>query len=282
MIEPISRLDAELTSAILSFLGLSRGRKPTLKLLDELVTAYTQRVPWESVSRITRRATVLEHGDADDFLACARWPDEFWLSALEWGSGGTCFESNYAFFALLQELGFSGYLTVNNMEASIGCHAAIVLDIDGARWLADVGLPLYVPLPLDTEQETRRQSVFHGYTVRPNGRNAFQIERDNHPQSYCFTLIDKAIPEVSYRQVLAKDYGPEGLFLDRVIISKLIGDHVYRFNGGERPFMLERFQRGHSDSRALTADITGELSQTFKLNRQLLKRALEVTKVVGP
>ena len=42
MIEPISRLDAELTSAILSFLGLSRGRKPTLKLLDELVTYYGQ------------------------------------------------------------------------------------------------------------------------------------------------------------------------------------------------------------------------------------------------
>ncbi len=245
------------------------------------MAAYTRHVPWESASRIAKKADVLELGARASGHAIARWPAEFWQSALEWGTGGTCFESNYAFFALLVELGFAGYLTVNNMHPTAGCHAAIVLATDGGPWLADVGLPLYAPLPLDPDRETKRQSAFHGYTVRPSGPDTYVIERDHHPQPYCFTLVDKAIPDATYRQVVAGDYGPEGLFLDRVIISKVIGGHICRFNGGERPFKLERFRRGYTDSRELAgdpgSDPAGEIARFFNLDKQLLRRALVVT-----
>ena len=121
---PVSRLDAELVSEVLAFLGVSGGRKPDLALLDELVAAYSRHVPWESASRIEKKADVLELGARASGHAIARWPAEFWQSALERGTGGTCFESNYAFFALLVELGFAGYLTVNNMHPTTGCAIA--------------------------------------------------------------------------------------------------------------------------------------------------------------
>ena len=277
MIAPVPRLDAGLTSEVLTYLGLSAGRKPDLALLDDLVAAYTRRVPWESASRIAKKVAVLERSGPAGDEVIARWPAEFWRSAFDWGTGGTCFESNYAFFALLAELGYAGYLTVNNMDPTLGCHAAIVLTIDGDPWLADVGLPLYAPLPLDPDRETRRQCVFHGYTVRPSERDAYVIERDNHPQPYCFTLIDKAIPNATYRQVLTGDYGPQGLFLDRVIVSKVIDGRICRFNGGERPFKLERFRRNFVDSRELGDAPAGEVAQFFELDRQLLGRALQAT-----
>lgn len=277
MIAPVPRLDAGLTSEVLTYLGLSAGRKPDLALLDDLVAAYTRRVPWESASRIAKKVAVLERSGPAGDEVIARWPAEFWRSAFDWGTGGTCFESNYAFFALLGELGFAGYLTVNNMDPTVGCHAAIVLTIDGDPWLADVGLPLYAPLALDPGQETGRQSVFHGYTVRPSGPGAYLIERDHHPQPYCFTLVDEAVPDESYRQVVAGDYGPEGLFLDRVIVSKVIAGHICRFNGGERPFKLERFASGYADSRELGGDPAGEVAWFFDLDRQLLERALLAT-----
>lgn len=47
-------------------------------------------------------------------------------------------------------------LTINDMDESVGCHAVIVLRIDGERWWADVGMPLYVPLPVDEAGPTHQ------------------------------------------------------------------------------------------------------------------------------
>ena len=115
-------LSPELTRAVLSYLGVPAA-PPTLDLIDTIVTAYTRTVPWESAFRIAKRARTPDTAD------CPRWPDEFWTDALTRGGGGTCFESNYALFSLLRALGYEGYLTINNMGETVGCHAAIVL-----RW----------------------------------------------------------------------------------------------------------------------------------------------------
>ena len=268
---PIGR---EFIDDILHYLGVSAGRHPDLAFLDDLVAAYVRRVPWESASRIAKKAHVFAKTGPANEQACARWPAEFWLSAIDRGTGGTCFESNYAFFALITALGFSGYLTLNNMDPTVGCHAAIIVKLDGRPWLADVGLPLYVPLLLDPAKATLRRSPFHRYTVRPTGSHAYVIERDHHPQSYCFTLIDQPVADPAYREVLAGDYGPGGFFLDRVIVSKVIAGHVCRFNGDEQPYLLERFAPDHADSVRLGKDLAGDVGRFFNLNEALIRQAL--------
>jgi hypothetical protein len=236
-------LDNQMQRMVLDYLGLSASRRPDLEFLDRLVSAYTQTVPWESVTRITRRAQLSE--ESKSLLdVYPRWPAEFWRLAIKQGGGGTCYESNYAFFKLLLALGYEAYLTINNMGDSTGCHSAIVVTLVGQKWLVDVGLPLYVPLPLDPTEECGRESAFHRYTVRPDGHSCYQVERDRHPQRNCFTLIDSPVPEDTYRAITAADYGPVGLFLDRVVITKVIDDAIWRFNSGERPYRLERFQDG--------------------------------------
>jgi len=103
-------LAPELTSQILSYLGCNR-EELSVRYLNLLIPAYIRHVPWESVSRIIKRQTIT----ATEL--CPRWPDEFWQEALECGTGGTCFENNLAFFTLLNELVFNGYLTINDMES---------------------------------------------------------------------------------------------------------------------------------------------------------------------
>ena len=66
-------------------------------------------MPWESASRIVRRARHTESAD------CVLLGAEFWESHFALGTGGTCYESNYAFFGLLRRIGFEGYLTINDM-----------------------------------------------------------------------------------------------------------------------------------------------------------------------
>ena len=137
---------------------------PGIRPLNRLIDAYVHRVPWESVFRIAKSAATPENAQRP------RWPDEFWQDAVQSGGGGTCFESNYAFFWLLQQLGYTGYLTVNDMGEQRGCHAAIILHLHGRKYLVDVGIPLLIALPVEAARVTRRATWLHTYTP-PSGWN---------------------------------------------------------------------------------------------------------------
>lgn len=95
----LTALSAECSAPVLRFLG-EPAAPPSIPALAALVRAHTESVPWESASRIVRRAMVAATVD------CPRWPEIFWAEAMTRGHGGTCFESNYAFFALLRALGY--------------------------------------------------------------------------------------------------------------------------------------------------------------------------------
>ena len=81
---------------------------------------------------------------------------------------------------------------------------------------------------------------------------------------------------------LLLEYGPGGLFLDRVIVSKVIAGHVCRFNSDEQPYVLERFGPGHSDSVRLGDDPAGDVGRLFSLDERLLRQALRVVGVGSP
>jgi hypothetical protein len=261
---------ADAYAEALTFLG-APATAPDLARLRALIAAYTRRVPWESASRIARRLRTA------DTARCPRWPAEFWQAARQHGSGGTCFESNYAFFELLRSLGYRGYLTINDMLETKACHTAIVLEIDGGRWLVDVGLPLYAPLPIDPQNASQADSPFHTYTLTPEGERRYAVSRDHHPKPYAYTLIDFAVEEAAYRLATAADYGPAGFFLDRVILTKVIGDHAWRFNGTELPLHLEQFVDGRRIDHTLHGDIASALAARFGMDEEILRLALKET-----
>lgn len=261
------------TTEILRFLQIEQ-QPPSLAFLDALVTGYTRRVPWESAFRIAKRAATPVTAD------CPRWPDEFWRDAQKRGGGGTCFESNYAFFWLLQKLGFDGYLTINDMHESRGCHTAIVIRLGDERWLVDVGYPLYLPMPLDAGKTTQRRTPFHTYTATPLPGNRFEIQRDRHPKPYTFTLIDRPIPDADYRVATTADYEPTGHFLAEVIVHRVIDGRVWRFNGRAVPHLLESFPAlGDPQPASLeeidVTDAPTRLSLLFGMEQNVLQRAFD-------
>ena len=256
---------------VLAFLGSPR-KDPSPDYLDELVAAYVRRVPWETASRIAKRAQTAATEQ------CPRWPEEFWRDVLERGGGGTCYESNYAFFALLRGLGFEGYLTINDMGALCGCHAAIVVQMERTRWLVDVGYPLYLPVALRRDAACYRSTPFHTYTVTPAGAARYEVTRDRHPKPYVFTLNDRPVADSLYRQITTQDYGPAGQFLDELIVHKVIGDRIWRFNGRARPPLLESFPA--STQAAPTSTVVAEdstvqvVSERFRLDEGIVASAM--------
>lgn len=260
-------LPPDLTRAVLGYLGVAPA-PPGPGLLDDLVAAYVRAVPWESAFRIAKRART------PDTASCPRWPDEFWADAMARGGGGTCFESNYAFFSLLRALGYRGYLTINNMGEKVGCHAAIVLRVNGERWLVDGGIPLYVPLRIDPSAPTQRDSPFHAYTVRPDGAGVYQVERTRHPKPNCYTLLDTPVPDAAYRAATTADYGAGGFFLDRVIINKVVDGQAWRFCSAETPLHIESFWDGKRTDHALDGDVAQSVGQHFGMDVATLRAAL--------
>lgn len=264
------RLDDNLTSRVLNLLGLQR-QPPELPYLDALLAAYVRRVPWESAFRIAKRGSCQLPAD------CARWPDQFWNDAIERGGGGTCFESNYAFFALLQALGYQGYLTLNDMEETVACHTAIVVLLKGERWLVDVGMPFHVAVPL-ADGPTERASPLHTYIATPEGNNRYTMTRTPHPSPYAFTLVDKPVDDASYRAALAADYGPGGYFLDRVVINKVIDDQIWRYNSAEPPAHLQQFVGSERQDWLIEGAVSERLAAHFDIDRDTVQAAFDALK----
>jgi len=255
-------------NAALAFLGVTPGTADR-RLLDALLTAYTRTVSWESASRIAYKTQV---GDATR----PRAPGLFWEQARTSGTGGTCFESNGAFAALLRALGYDLYFTVNDMRARVGVHTAIVVRLAKERYIADVGMPFYASLPLNATHATVTDSPFHTYTVAPTGDDCYEITRDRHPSPYCFTLLDHPVTDAAYWETTAADYGPTGLFLDRVILMKTVGTHILRFDSGARDgAVVEAFANGQRDVRPLSPDYVHVLSDTFGVNAEIIRAALD-------
>lgn len=90
----------------------------TLRYLNRLIHVYIRRVPRENISGIAKRHQTPETRE------CLHWPAEFWNDATRFGVGENGFESSLVFYRLLVALDYRYYLTVNDMGASRGCHAA--------------------------------------------------------------------------------------------------------------------------------------------------------------
>ena len=267
------KISADLTHRILHHLALEKAQ-PDLRYLEAILNAYVQTVPWESASRIVRRAHTSETA------RCPRWPAEFWEGAIERGLGGTCFESNYAFLALLQALGFEGYLTINNMHDYVGCHTVTVVQLDGAQWMADAGFPVLTPLRLDAHRRTEATSRWLHYTAQPdlNKGNVFVIERSPHPKPYMLTVINKPVADADYRAATINDYGPNGIFLHEVVINKVVDGELWRFSTGESPLRLQSFP----NNRLVTFSLEGSrdeiahiVAAKFGIDENVLCKALE-------
>ena len=263
-------LDSDLATRILQRFGCADAPPATEKTLRKLLDGYTRIVPWESASRIVRRA--LKDARSD----CPVFAEAFWDSALKMGTGGTCYESNYAFFSLLRSLGYDGYLTINDMGTAVGCHSAIIILLEGRKHLVDVGLPLHAVLPLPERETEAVESRFFRYEVEAADVNRYKIWRRSHPRDLAFTLVDEPVSDADYRAITIHDYRHDGgQFLNEIVIHKVIDDQIWRFNSDDLPMHLQAFIDGQRRNQPLDGDVAGQLASTFEMDRLILDGAMQ-------
>ncbi len=266
--DEIAPVPEGVTKEVLLHFGMPDHLPPNLNTLRQLLERYTRKVPWESASRIARRA---RHADAAD---CILLGEAFWDSHFEQGSGGTCYESNYAFFSLLRRIGFQGYVTINDMGSTIGCHSAIVVLLDGEKFLVDVGFPLHTILPLPAGPESSAESPFMRYTAKALGQGRYEIWRDVPRDERVFQLNDMAVGEADYRAITLHDYRHDGgQFLNDVVIHKVIDEQLWRFNSDERPLRLQQFVAGQRHDHKLGGNAAAEVADKFGIAPDVVAEA---------
>jgi arylamine N-acetyltransferase len=161
---------AGLLDRVLVTWGVEAPPRPDAAFLDRLHAAYLAHVPFENATKVVKAARVM----APD--AAVRGPVEFWEDHLRWGSGGTCFASNYAYQFLLRYLGFPARLLFCGLPAEgPQAHTALAVEAEGHRWLVDVGyaLPGIVPLPANGVE--RRVTPYYDIEIRRGPGNEFLV-----------------------------------------------------------------------------------------------------------
>jgi arylamine N-acetyltransferase len=252
-------LSDSLVRDILSYLSCPY-KAPTLRYLNRLIHAYIRKVPWESVSRIVKRHTALSIKD------CPRWPEEFWQDAIQNGFGGTCYESSLAFFCLLMNLGYKGYLTVNDIGESRGCHAAMIIHCKEHKYLVDITIPIHAAIRIDPNNVVRRNTLLHLFTIRPVKENKYEVERSHHPNRNAFTLVDTPVSLQEYQSIEENDYKDTGHFLNSLVMAKVIHDESWRYFSKNKPDKLERFNRAGKKEIFLEPDtLSHQLAEIFQM-----------------
>ncbi|MEU5157432.1 arylamine N-acetyltransferase [Glycomyces sp. NPDC021274] len=119
--------------AYLGFLGYEGDRAPTLETLRVLQRAHVLTVRWDTLDSFLYQKVRLDLPSLQDKL-------------IRRGRGGYCYEHVTLFAAALERLGFRFTAVSGRVQLGAGAqkprpatHAMLIVELDGTRWLSDVG-----------------------------------------------------------------------------------------------------------------------------------------------
>ncbi|WP_298296378.1 arylamine N-acetyltransferase [Hydrotalea sp.] len=239
--------------------------------MQELVIAYCCRIPWESASKIIKQRA------SNASCNYVRLEKEFWPSVFLYGTGGTCYESNLAFFYLLSDLGFKGYLTINRIIDKSSVHSAIIIVIDNNKYIVDVGYPLYSPITIKENSVVITENKLITYQCTSIDNKQYLIENFPHPKPYLYHLTDLPVTLEEYLKIANNDYGDDGLFSNRIIIRKVINDIPTRFDSEDIPYNIHTLKNGQKVKTFIEEkNLTDRLSNHFGLHNRIISQAFKI------
>jgi N-hydroxyarylamine O-acetyltransferase len=200
--------------ALLARIGLDRAPAADADGLRVLHRAYLARVPYEDIA-----VQLGETGSLDETALASR--------VLHDGRGGYCFELNTLLAALLRGVGF----VVTQHRAVVGGegltnHMALLVHIDGERWLADAGLGegFIEPLPF---REGRFSIGPLSYSLEREPGGSWWIDQHEWGSFSGFRMVEEESPvsafEVHHRR-LATD--PASSFVQTLVVQQPREDRI--------------------------------------------------------
>jgi N-hydroxyarylamine O-acetyltransferase len=176
-------------------IGYAGPREPTADVLRQLQRAHLLAVPFENLDINPAGTPILLSGDAlfDKVVARRR--------------GGFCYELNGLFAIALEQLGYDVSLVAGQVSRGIGTfgpefdHLALLVRVDGATYLADVGFGDFSMEPLDLSVRGPQQPRGGGkaFAVDPVGDDVWVTREppgdDGWTDGYRFTVRPRRLED---------------------------------------------------------------------------------------
>jgi N-hydroxyarylamine O-acetyltransferase len=199
---------------LLQRIGLSEMPEATVDGLHELHRAYLARVPYEDLAVQLGETAALDEAGLIARL-CAD------------GRGGYCFELNTVLAALLRACGF----VVTHHQAVVGGegptnHMALIVHLDGRRWLADAGLGEGFNEPLPFREGSTEIGPFT-FTVSREEAGTWWVGMHQWTSFRGFRMTEEesAVADFDpHHERLAKD--PESPFVKTLVVQSARRDRI--------------------------------------------------------
>jgi N-hydroxyarylamine O-acetyltransferase len=202
----------------LSRIGAKTPRGTTVEALRELHAAHLRAVPFENLDIYRRVPIVLDQDRILKKLVGDR-------------RGGFCYELNAAFRWLLIEVGYRVTLLsaeVARPEGGFGIpfdHMALLVEVDGVDWLADVGFGDSFLYPLRFAEGEVHEEPDYRYRLRRHGEywhlERAETESDEYRVQYRFTTAPRRLadyrPGCEYHQT-----SPDSTFTQKVVATRAV------------------------------------------------------------
>jgi N-hydroxyarylamine O-acetyltransferase len=214
-------------------IGLAPRRDPTRATLDAIIAAHATAIPFENLDVLLERRIDLEPAAIEQKLVVDR-------------RGGYCFEQNTLLLHVLEQLGFA--VRPYSARVRMGrprdytparTHLFCAVEIDGRRWLADVGVGALSPTCALSLDSSELQDTPHEARLRDEWVDVCEFTREEMPP------IDR---------IVANWYTsahPESHFRSRLVVARALP-------GGGRASVLNRELTVRSrDGAARTTAIEG-------------------------
>jgi arylamine N-acetyltransferase len=181
-------LSPGLARRTLARLGFATPPPPDLDGLSAVYRGWCTQVPFDNTRKMialrTSASGPLPGVHADDFF-------ESWLAH---GTGGTCWPSSHALFALLVAAGFAARRVAGSMrDLGVVSHASVKVRIDDLDWLVDSSMLLNTPLPLGPDVHRGDDPVWPVEVEATDGTHVIWWQTPPHAAYMpCRLLLDPA------------------------------------------------------------------------------------------
>jgi N-hydroxyarylamine O-acetyltransferase len=229
-------------------IGYAGPRNPSLEVLNAIVEAHIQSIPFENLDVLLRREIRLEPAALFQKLILDR-------------RGGYCFEQNGLLLEILRTMGFQ----ISPLSARVRwqrprdftpprTHVFLRAAVNGENWLVDVGVGGLSPTSaIRLEESGRVQTTPHEprRIVREDGRLFHQVLLgDQWCDLYEFTLEEMPLIDRELGNWYTSAH-PLSHFRDRLIVARAAPQGV-RLTMQDDEFSI-RGRDGHADTRKLNS-----------------------------
>jgi N-hydroxyarylamine O-acetyltransferase len=234
----------------LSRIGYAGGLDPTIETLTALHRAHVLSIPFENLDILLGRPILLDLDSLQAKLVRGR-------------RGGYCFEQNALFCAVLEHLGFAvtglaARVTMGEERPTPRTHMILAVDIEGTRWLADVGFggdTLLDPVAFDHEEPVQQGSWAFRLADDGDVRVLWGLRSDGWLDLYAFTEEPQLPVDYEVANHFTSTW-PRSPFVTKIIAQRsglderwmLIEDELRV----ERPDRTERWTVASSEDRLST------------------------------